>query len=80
MVLCVCVCEREREREKVRETERDSERLPESNERFSDFLFYSYPEQGSCPGMYRQMQICYAKKLPWRRQKTHPICHEFANI
>jgi hypothetical protein len=54
--LCVhvCVCERERER--------GSERLPESNEKIlSDFLFYSFPEQGSCHGMYWQMQIAMRK-------------------
>jgi len=73
--LCVCVCVSERERE------REREKLPESNEKIlSDFLFYSFPEQGSCHGMYRQMHICYAKKLPWRRQKTHPKSDEFANM
>jgi hypothetical protein len=40
----LCVRERERERER--------ERLPESNEKIlSGFLFYSFPEQGSCDGM-----------------------------
>ena len=64
-----CVCERGRER------------LPESNEKIlSDFLFYSFPQEGSCHGMYWQMQICYAKKLPWRRQKTHSVCDKFANM
>ena len=56
-------------------------RLPESKEKIlSDFLFYSFHEQGSCHGMYKKMQIFYAKKLPWRRQKTRPVCDEFANM
>jgi len=56
--------ERQTDRQTERQRERDSEGLPESNEKIlSDFLFYSFPEQGVCHGMYRQMQICYAKKL-----------------
>jgi hypothetical protein len=78
MVLCVCERERERERQTDRRRDRDCQNRMERFSLF--FFFYSFPEQGSFHGMYRQMQICCAKKLPWRRQKTHPVCHQFANM